>query len=347
MSEEKRAKGIVKDYLKQVKEKLPEWMKEKKEHKDVLIELEGHIWDKAEEFSEEGTINEQSVRLAIAHLGTPKEIARQYKQRGTPKVYITEELWPYYKQALKFASVILIAIYVFFVVLNIILGRPMQAFEFFNIFTTLLAVFAIITLIFTGLSMEGYLPEDFTSSTTQEKRRKKREKALQKGLPVDPSTGEPIKPIVKREDKIPGGIIGIIFAVLFITQPFLEINALLHPEFLSLLRLAGIFMLIDSSITLTRGILGPKEITAQQITLIAMAILKFASLWLFFLFLSNPEIFTIIYWTEETGLESVLLGEQYYDAYQNIWILIMFIQVISAIYDIFKAGKFEKYKDLF
>ncbi len=94
---QKNMNDMVKDYLKNIKEKLPEWLKEKKdEFKDVLNEIEEHIWYKAEGLSDSGAPTETSVRLALTHMGTPESIAKEYKRRGTPKVYITEELWPLY-----------------------------------------------------------------------------------------------------------------------------------------------------------------------------------------------------------------------------------------------------------
>ena len=79
MSYDKNMQKLIKEYLRKVKEKLPEWMKEKKEHKEVLNELEEHIWDKAEDISGVGEPTEQSVRQAIWELGTPKEIAQDQR----------------------------------------------------------------------------------------------------------------------------------------------------------------------------------------------------------------------------------------------------------------------------
>ena len=93
-------KNLVKDFLRNVKAKLPDWLKEKKEHKEILAELEEHIWNKAEELSETGQPTLNTVQVAIDHMGTPENIAKEYKRRGTPKFYITEEMWPLYKKVL-------------------------------------------------------------------------------------------------------------------------------------------------------------------------------------------------------------------------------------------------------
>ena len=75
---QKNTEYLVKEFLKEVKEKLPGWIRDnKKERKEVLAELEEHIWDKAEELSGTDKPTEQSVRLAISHIGSPSSIARE------------------------------------------------------------------------------------------------------------------------------------------------------------------------------------------------------------------------------------------------------------------------------
>ena len=97
---EKEMRDLIKDYLKEVKSKLPEWLKDKKEHKEILAELEEHIWSKADELSGMGQPTVESVQMAISSMGSPQSIAKEYKRRGTPKVYITKEMWPLYLKVL-------------------------------------------------------------------------------------------------------------------------------------------------------------------------------------------------------------------------------------------------------
>ena len=79
---------IVREYIKEVEKRLPEYLKDKKEHKEILADLEEHLWSKAAELSETGQPNEKSVKQAIEHMGTPQSIAKEYKRRGEPKYYI-------------------------------------------------------------------------------------------------------------------------------------------------------------------------------------------------------------------------------------------------------------------
>ncbi|MCG3224050.1 MAG: hypothetical protein H7647_06255 [Candidatus Heimdallarchaeota archaeon] len=155
---------LVKEFKEQVVKKLPIWIKTSStERKDVLDELESHIWDKAEELAQGGTITSLHVREAIALMGSPREIAKEYGRRGTPKIYITEELFPWY-----YKSVIII------VSVNIFVNLLFMAFSFggentagqvvgeFFADTVIGLVFGFVgvSLIFIQLSMNGFLPED-------------------------------------------------------------------------------------------------------------------------------------------------------------------------------------------
>ena len=169
---EKEMNNMVNEYLKEVKNKLPEWLKDKKEHKEILAELEDHIWSKAEELSKTGEATLVSVEMAIAHMGTPQSIAKEYKRRGTPKVYITEELWPSYKKVISGVFSLIIIISVIVQIVNLVFGNFNTIWNgIMGIQIGLLIAFAVITIIFVALSMEGYFPEDFMSKKELKKRK--------------------------------------------------------------------------------------------------------------------------------------------------------------------------------
>lgn len=344
MSDEKIMRRDIKEFLRIVKEKLPEWIKEKKEDKEILIELEEHIWDKADELSEQGRATEQSVRLAIAHMGTPQDIAREYKRRGTPKVYISEELWPLYTRWITGVLLVIFILNVVGFVVSIFTGGNA---EFgFGLITNLLGAFAIVTLIFVGLSMEGYFPEDFKSKSQIEKEAKQLEKAKVKGLPISNTTGKPLKPIVKPGEKIAGGIFNIIFGMIFITQPFFQdLLVQIHPTFLLIVKVWGIFSVVEGAITITRGALGNQNVSGQQTTLVCMALLKLASLPLIWWIMESVAMVPIPYTVNIAGpWQVILIAPEYYEAFRNIMMVVIVIQVISATYDIYKAGSLVKYK---
>ena len=185
---EREMNNIIKEYLKKVEKKLPEWLKDKKEHIEVLAELEEHIWSKAEELTGMGQPTIQSVQRAISHMGTPESIAKEYKRRGTPKFYITEELWPSYSKALGGVFALVLVITLITQILDMIFGNAGFGQFIGNVFQGLLIggliTFAIITLIFVGLSMEGYFPEDFKSKKELEKYKKQLELAREEGIPA-------------------------------------------------------------------------------------------------------------------------------------------------------------------
>lgn len=187
MSEEDK-KDLIKEYLREVKTKLPEWLKEKKEHKEILVELEEHIWSKAEELSGTDQPTLDTIQIAIDHMGTPETIAKEYKRRGTPKFYITEELWPLYKNVLSFAFLVILVINIIIPILNVVFDNTSGGEIFNNVVTGLqmgfLWSFVIITIIFVALSMEGYFPEDFKSKKTLEDEEKQVERAKGKRISI-------------------------------------------------------------------------------------------------------------------------------------------------------------------
>ena len=342
MNDKKKMEDLIKEFLMKVEEKLPEWSKCKTDDDiDILSQLEEHIWSKAEELAGgEPTI--ESVMSAIDHMGSPTNIAKEYKHRGTPKFYITEELWPFYKKSLIVAFIIIIFLNVAFIIYNAIIGNIEGIWSSFNIFLALGGAFILITIIFVGLSMEGFLPEDFKSKKQIEKEKHQIEQAKQEGMVISPKTGKPFKPIVKPGEKIFNGVAGLIFAVFLIILSFRTIVPSLNADFAFIIRLIGILYAIDGGITISRGVLGNQNITGQQITLIAEASLKFASLSVLIMILMRPEIFQIFI-VDNYVLKCITLPKRYYDAFRNFWIVIILIQIASAIYNICKAGNLAKY----
>ena len=340
---ESNMEKIVKEYLKKVKEKLPDWLKkENKEYKEILNELEEHIWDKAEELSEFEQPTEESVAIAIEQMGTPESIAKEYKRRGTPKIYISEELWPLYKKWLLGVFFVIIALNVIGLIISVITEDSID----FNIFSQLLWVFAIITGIFIYLSMEGYFPEDFKSKNQLEKEKIELAKAKKEGRPLNRKTGKPLKPIVIPGEKIFGGICILIFGIILILQPFGTVKDMIHTDFLTLVLILGIFLMIEGFLLIIRGILGNENIVGQQVTLILYVCLQFAYVWLFVLLMNRPEIFPIIidFGVDPTYIDIITIPVEYHDTYRNIWLIIIVFVVIDSLYQIYKAGSFEKYK---
>ena len=322
---------IVKDFLKNIKENLPEWLKEKKDElKDVLDEIEEHIWDKAEELSDIETPTESSIRLALAHMGTPESIAREYKRRGTPKVYITEELWPLYTRVLGILSAVVVIIYVIFMIINIATGDFQL--DFVGIILGLTGVFTIVTLIFVGLSMEGYLPEDF--KTEEERKREEKELSIaeRKGWPISPNTGKPLKSFVHPTGIIVGGIIQMAFGLILIIQPNTDFTHLIEPEFLALLRIFGAFIISEGCLDLIRGVIGNQQVTKHQIIFGIKILLSLMTISLLVVLMERPELVPFV------PFEKHLISW--------FFAFIIFLAIIGIISDMYKAVTLEKYRNI-
>jgi hypothetical protein len=327
---------LVNEFLAKVKEKLPEWLKDKKEHKEILSELEEHIWNKVDELSDTGHSTLQSVRSAIDHMGSPESIAKEYKRRGTPKYYITEELWPYYKKVIAVVFGVIVGIVIISQILNLIFGNIGSFLDAISgIQWGFLAAFAIISVIFVALSMEGYLPEDFQS---------KRAVKVDDELQVSIKDRKPAKKIIKPAEDIIGGAIGIIFGMVLIIQPIQAIKAIIHPEFLVLLQIAGLFMITESGLDLSRGLIGNRQIRAHQILHGLTIIVKLSSISVIIMMMNRPDIFPILI-VEEWGQPLINIGvaPEFYGLFRGIAGLIIAIVALTTIENMYKIYKLENY----
>jgi hypothetical protein len=346
---EKEMNFVIREYLKEVEKKLPEWLKEKKEHKEVLAELEDHIWSKAEELSgmEQPTI--ETVQLAISHMGKPETIAKEYKRRGTPKYYITEEMWPSYLKVLGGVFALVVTIVIITQVLEVIFGGTSFGQFIGNFFQGIqlgfLISFVIITVIFVALSMEGYFPEDFKSKKELKKYQEQLEIAREKGIPDSELKKMPTKPFIKPAGEIIGGILGIVFGVFLIAQPIPAITSLIDPEFLVYLQLAGIFMLVEGILDVNRGLIGNRQMFAQQIIHGITIGVKLVSISVIILMMNRPEIFPILVINQPgDALINIGLAPEFYGLFRGIAGLLIALVALSTLEDFYKIYKAEKYK---
>ncbi|NHJ23116.1 MAG: hypothetical protein EAX89_00975 [Candidatus Lokiarchaeota archaeon] len=333
---------LVKDFMKKVKKALPDWLKDKKEHKDVLTELEEHIWQKATEISETGQPTEQSVRKAIVQMGTPKSIAKEYKRRGEPKVYITKEMWPLYTRVLGIVFAVIIILNLVGMIASI-LTEVVSLEQLIDGFVTgiqmgLLASFVIISIIFVVLSMEGYFPEDFKSKKEQKLRKLELEKAAEAGTPVSEVLAKPLKPFIKPIGEVIAASIGLIFGVLLLFQPFPTFMFI--PDFLVVLRFAGLLLIIEGILDVSRGIIGNRKPETHQVLHVFIIIIKFLWIPLFLYLMFNPAIFP--YFSEPWV--HVGIPVEFYDEYQLGFVALIVIVCLTTIEDFYKIFKLQKYK---
>jgi hypothetical protein len=332
---EKNMENSVKEFLKDVKKALPEWLKDKKEHKDILADLEEHIWAKAQELSETGQPTEKSMSKAIYHMGTPESIAKEYKKRGTPKVYITKELWPLYIKVIVVVFAIVIILNVFAQLVGVIfdgvsLGDLIAGLTQ-GIQTGLLFSFVIITIIFVALSMEGYFPEDFKSKKQIEKEKLVVEGAI------------PIKPFIKPVGEIIGGGIQIIIGFVLIVQPFPVI--LLNPDFLFLLKIFGLLTIAEGTMDTTRGIIGNRQPGTHQVLHLITLFVKAISIPFVLVLMNRPEIIPWLQYDNVTEtFINIGMSPEFYDLFRWGMIAIIVIVILTCFEDLYKIFKIEKYR---
>jgi uncharacterized membrane protein len=323
---------LIEEYLKEIKSKLPEWLKEKKEDTEILSELEEHIWSKSEELSETGQPTVESVQSAIDHMGTPESIAKEYKRRGTPKVFISEELWPYYKKALFALFCVIIAITLIVQLINFIFGIASRIGDVVMGFHIgMLAAFAVVSVIFTVLSMEGYFPEDFTTKPIKDARK----------IPIKDEKGK-LKPFIKPGEEIFGGAFTIGVGVIFLAQPIPAIISLVDPLFLLYLKFAGLFIMTEGTLNLIRGLIGNRQMTAHQVIHGITIVVKLASISVIVLMMNRPDVFPILF--IDGSLKNIGVKPEFYGLFRGIAGLFIALVALSTIEDFVKIFRAEKYK---
>ena len=155
---------ILKNYIDQVKKKMPEWLKWKEEQLEYILEdLKKQVVTEANNIASGAEPTDRDFQEAIDRMGSPESIAKPYKRRGTPKFFITEELFEFYLRTLFFFWVIIVLINIVVAVFQIFIS-PLWIIigsAFSGIWIGCLISAVIITIVFVYFSYEGFLPEDF------------------------------------------------------------------------------------------------------------------------------------------------------------------------------------------
>ncbi len=298
MNYNNESKELIEAFKLEVSKKLPIWLKTQvSETTDFLTELEDHIWDKATEYAEGQDPNIIHVREAINSMGSPRQIAKEFRTRGTPKFFITEELWPSYYKGLIFGVVVVLFINVLTMSFKLaqpgadIGGEVGQAFE--GTFAGFAYVIVGLTLMFVQLSYHGYLPEDFKRDFKRitedqgKKYKKEKSKAKRKRSPRTKSV------IPTSGSYLFEGIMGLVGGGVLIFYPFYNINPayfdMWMPALPGWLKLVGGVMVISGVIRFSQALIG-KHVRLQQ-TFLALGLIPMGlnlALWLQVHF--NPHI---------------------------------------------------------
>lgn len=155
---------FLKNYIDQVKKKMPEWLKWKEDQmQKILADLERQVINEAKLIAVGNEPTNQDFQEAIERMGSPESIAKLYKRRGTPKYFITEELFEFYLRTLFFFWGIIVLINIVVAVFQIFVNPWWEIIgsAFSGIWIGCLISAAVITIVFVYFSYEGFLPEDF------------------------------------------------------------------------------------------------------------------------------------------------------------------------------------------
>ncbi|TFG05191.1 MAG: hypothetical protein EU536_02795 [Promethearchaeota archaeon] len=363
----------IKEFLNEVEEKLPFWLKENENDlKETLGELEEHILDKTDALEAKGLSREEALRTAIQDMGPPAKIAAEYKRRGTPKLYITEELFPLYLTVLRYAGLVVGLIALIGTPISILvaaltegdwlaaLGQGISGLLIWSVIAA-----AVITVIFAWLSYEGYFPDDIKRVLKSKELAKQKSTSAQVSvLPPKVTVEYPTtqRPSMKKMEKklprgvkkpselIPGGIFGIIVGILAIVQPITYINgkilsglgAVNGGEFMSLLLMAGVFWLIHGILEVIHGMFSSWSFEGNRGLLTIRAIVSFVSIPVIVLFLINPQTFPIFWFDAVEGLVVYPLGTDWYWLYYLIFSFITIGVIAGAIHKIYCATILEE-----
>ena len=197
---------LVNKFLEEIKKNLPEWLKSNNDKlEDILSEISSHIWDSAQEIAGSDDPDSTSIQKAINRLGNPKEIAKSYKNRGTPKYFVSEELWPIYTKTICFLIAIIFTV---IVIAQVVLIEPNNLLQALTNGLTLslssISIFIIIvTAIFVGLSHEGYFPNDLGEQDEAKKSK---------------------TDFYKPNEFLFNGLLGVLFGLFIIIMPLDMIN---------------------------------------------------------------------------------------------------------------------------
>ncbi|MFX0100250.1 MAG: hypothetical protein ACFFCS_11765 [Candidatus Hodarchaeota archaeon] len=335
MNQENQEEDIMESFLSQVKGYLPGYIKEKKkELQDVLEEIRERVLDNAEALTRGKVISDETIRKVIADMGGARKVANQYKRKGTPKYYISEELWPFYKKLLLIIAGAVLLANVIALVVNLFSGGGASAIwsMLSGLQGGIFVSFTIVTLIFVWLSMEGYMPRDFDEMECEEVKTK----------------GKKLKNPFSRSGKLFEAGAGLVFALLAITQPFQFLNASMHPDFLVGIRWLGILWLISSLLNLSEALVGTKHLTILQSIKFIGTIVGLFGLGFILMLIQRPDI--IPYFNIGPGgvLVAEIMPEEFYIYAKGGLIVLVVIIIIASLAEVIETillrNKVKKYQ---
>ena len=278
------AEQLLSVYIEKVKEHIPDFIKNNtSRYEDILsrieLDLKGKALVRAGSLAD---VTEAIMAQVIDEAGKPHRFITPYLQRGTPRIFITDELMPLYKKVLFSAGIIIVVI---ILILNLLKignenGGAIFADTLGGIISGLTILFTAVTAAFFGLSKMGIFPEDLRRGFMQEvssRRNQDSEEGFGKKAPGDSKNSFKHK---KIED-IVGGILGILFGMyLFLGYPLGIINDA-NPLFLEWLGLFGLFILVKGIFNVGKTIATIRGLWARRIVYATAELLNIFAIPLF------------------------------------------------------------------
>ena len=152
----------IKLHLKKVKRKLPFWLKIS-EKRDIINNIEEEIREHIQELEESSELHEENLRIKFPELGNIKLILSDYKQQGTPRIFISKETWPWYLKTIKMVlSYFIIQVILSFILLisfNVIFNNLGISLFIRLSWLFWMCILILITRLFVFLSLNGFNPK--------------------------------------------------------------------------------------------------------------------------------------------------------------------------------------------
>lgn len=289
--------AIIKAYLDKVAASLPDYVrKDQSESADILAEIKERVLDKAEAIASGEVLSPEHVRQAIETTGNPARLAKTYRRKGTPKLFVSKELWPFYKTLLLIVFGAIVLANVVALVVSLLSGEgPVSVLQAIGgIQAGFFGGFTVVTLIFFWLSAEGYTPQDFDE----------KQGTRGKSKPVE-------KPFSKK-GKLVEACIGLVMGIVVVALPATSLLAMANPTFLACLQVLGIAWIAGSMLALGEGLVGTGHLNALVGLRLAGTAVALLSIIPLALLVQHPEIVPAIYFQDgimiTTTMPADLLG---------------------------------------
>ena len=316
----------VNEFLTQVKDRMPVWIRWKeKEFECIIKELELHIWERAIDNAHGIPLKESNLQIAIAEMGTPESITSEYVRKSTPKLYITKELLPYYLKSIKNLLIATLLLHLFIIIWPILIRIILPVFTIdIEINPLILYIISfhfwiVLTILFIIFSKEGYLPSHFKEFFIGDK------------LFTTNNINSPLESKKFWKWAIFWALIGLFL-------------------FISPIGFIGISLLMFSIIDIIRAFIGNKKILQHEALIIISILVCFLLInHLYRFFMTNYLYRFFIFFYDFHSFEDIIFFSNIFRIIGQFLIVPIYLEIFYKIYTLFtlrkKYYRFQKYRD--